>query len=156
MHQWISTWLYPCCFYLCCDCSFCRIPTAGAWTAGAGIAFLFVTDWKVVTQKIPFIKDKYDHETPKWMVCDLLVIRQNFLRTWIAQFWYIKIPSETINITARLLGIIPFKLYNLFPGALKLCFCFRLNFNTSKFGYYLEFYVTRESDMAMNPLKFFL
>ena len=43
-----------------------RIPTAGAWTAGLGVAFLFLTDWKVVTKRIPFIKDKYDHEIPKW------------------------------------------------------------------------------------------
>lgn len=42
-----------------------RIPTAGAWTAGLGVAFLFLTDWKVVTKRIPFIKDKYDHEIPK-------------------------------------------------------------------------------------------
>jgi len=42
-----------------------RIRTAGAWTAGLGVAFLFLTDWKVVTQRIPFIKDKYDHEIPK-------------------------------------------------------------------------------------------
>lgn len=41
------------------------IPTAGAWATGGGIAFLFLTDWKVVTKRIPFIKDKYDHETPK-------------------------------------------------------------------------------------------
>lgn len=42
-----------------------RIPTAGAWMAGLGVAFLFLTDWKVVTKRIPFIKDKYDHEIPK-------------------------------------------------------------------------------------------
>lgn len=41
------------------------ILTAGAWTAGLGVAFLFLTDWKVVTTRIPFIKDKYDHEIPK-------------------------------------------------------------------------------------------
>lgn len=39
--------------------------TAGAWGTGLGVVFLYVTDWKVVTQKIPFIKDKYDHEIPK-------------------------------------------------------------------------------------------
>jgi len=44
---------------------FCRVPTAAAWTTGAAIAFLFVSDWKVVTKRIPFIKDKYDHEIPK-------------------------------------------------------------------------------------------
>ncbi|XP_078374990.1 cytochrome b-c1 complex subunit 10-like [Oculina patagonica] len=41
------------------------IPTAAAWTGGLGIAFLFLTDWKVVTKRIPFIKNKYDHEIPK-------------------------------------------------------------------------------------------
>ncbi|CAH3019336.1 unnamed protein product [Porites evermanni] len=41
------------------------VPTAAAWTTGAAIAFLFVSDWKVVTKRIPFIKDKYDHEIPK-------------------------------------------------------------------------------------------
>ena len=43
----------------------CRVPTVAAWTTGAAIAFLFVSDWKVVTKRIPFIKDKYDHEIPK-------------------------------------------------------------------------------------------
>lgn len=44
---------------------FYRVLTAGAWGTGLGVVFLYVTDWKVVTQKIPFIKDKYDHEIPK-------------------------------------------------------------------------------------------
>ena len=37
----------------------------------------------------------------------------------IARFLYIKIQPERINITARLRGINPYKLFNLFPEASK-------------------------------------
>ena len=42
-----------------------RVPTAAAWGGGATILGLFLTDWKVITGYIPYIKDKYDHVPPK-------------------------------------------------------------------------------------------
>ena len=38
----------------------------------------------------------------------------------IGSFRYIKIQPETTYMTARLRGINPYKLYNLFPGASKM------------------------------------
>ena len=42
-----------------------RGPTAAAWGGSLGLVGLFLTDWKVITGKIPYIKEKYNHEIPR-------------------------------------------------------------------------------------------
>ena len=42
-----------------------RTPTAAAWGGSLVLIGLFLTDWKVITGKIPYIKGKYDHEVPR-------------------------------------------------------------------------------------------
>jgi hypothetical protein len=39
--------------------SFCRSRTLGAWGAGLGIIFLYLTDWKVVMGRIPYVKGRF-------------------------------------------------------------------------------------------------
>ncbi len=36
-----------------------RTPTAAGWLAGAAVAALFVTEWKVIVTRIPFIRGRY-------------------------------------------------------------------------------------------------
>lgn len=42
-----------------------RRSTAFAWGGTAGAVALYVTDWTVVMQYVPFINKKYDHEIPQ-------------------------------------------------------------------------------------------
>ena len=34
------------------------------WGGVAGIAGLYMTDWKVIMAYVPFVNKKYDHEIP--------------------------------------------------------------------------------------------
>ena len=36
-----------------------RTPTAAGWLAGAAVAALFVTEWRVIVTRIPFIRGRY-------------------------------------------------------------------------------------------------
>jgi len=44
---------------------FLRGPTAAAWGGSLGLIGLFLTDWKVITGHIPYIKEKYEHVVPR-------------------------------------------------------------------------------------------
>ena len=59
-------------------------------------------------------------------------------RAEIAQFRYFKIQPETIDITARLWGINPTNSLVYSPEPRTEVYCFRLNFNISKLGYWGE------------------
>ena len=64
-----------------------------------------------------------------------------FLCVLIAQFRYFNIQPKTIDITMRLWGINP---TNSIVYLLELhteVYCFRLNFNISKLGYFLFFLI---------------
>ena len=84
-----------------------------------------VKRWETrVEQEFPFIKFGPrvtfnlllgNGKLPSCRLADVLEVFSNF-RT-IAQFRYIKIQPETINITARFRGINPHKFYNLIPRA---------------------------------------
>lgn len=37
----------------------CRSKTLGAWGGGLGVVFLYLTDWKVIMGKIPFVKGRF-------------------------------------------------------------------------------------------------
>jgi hypothetical protein len=44
---------------------FCSGSTAFGWGAAAGATFLYLTDWKLVMQYVPFVNKKFDHEIPQ-------------------------------------------------------------------------------------------
>ena len=56
----------------------------------------------------------------------------------IAQLRYVKIPSKTICIMSRLGGINPYKSIYYSPKPRSDVYCFKLNFNISKLGYYKQ------------------
>lgn len=41
---------------------FSRIPTMTTWGAVGSVAFIYVTDWKVIVGRIPYIKGKFKTE----------------------------------------------------------------------------------------------
>ena len=42
-----------------------RSTTTGVWLGMAGLAFCYITDWKVVMAKIPYVKGKFPPEPSK-------------------------------------------------------------------------------------------
>lgn len=43
----------------------CRGSTAIGWGGAAGCVLLYLSDWKLVMQYVPFVNKKFDHEIPK-------------------------------------------------------------------------------------------
>ena len=37
----------------------CRIPTTALWLSLAGMALVYLTDWKVVLGKVPYVKGRF-------------------------------------------------------------------------------------------------
>ena len=39
--------------------------TAFGWGGAAGATFLYLTDWKLVMQYVPFVNKKFNHDIPQ-------------------------------------------------------------------------------------------
>ena len=63
----------------------------------------------------------------------------------IARFRYFKIQLETKDITTRLRGINHINLSHHSPKPRSDIFCFKLNFNISKLGYYVKLQKIRQN-----------
>lgn len=37
----------------------CRSRTGGAWAGGLAIVFLYLTDWKVIMGRVPYVKGRF-------------------------------------------------------------------------------------------------
>ena len=66
----------------------------------------------------------------------ICILKKNLEIQRIAQFRYIKIQLETKAITTRLRGINHTNPYHHSPKPRSDVFCFKLNFNISKLGYW--------------------
>ena len=67
---------------------------------------------------------------------DSATVKQWFTSRTIAQFRYIKIQPKTIDLSTRLVGINPTNSVVIPTEPRAEVFCFRLNFNISKLGYW--------------------